>query len=352
MLPTCLSVFLLFLSTLSALAQSEITPNFDRTYALLVRGGTEGAMENDQRYAYNTFRNLGLKEEHMLAIAPHSATYRQAYGDLIAKQESADFLKEWPRFLSKFDFNGDGRSDLYADLSEANIHQAISRLGKLDKADGGASQWILHLGAHGSKNEYGGLIHLKGSLDHEYLFASQLAQWLDAEADSDTQVIIFVTACYSGSWAPYFKGPNRILITSADEEHVSWMGCVDGEDCSFFDRNFFSALGGQDRWGRKVEADSNKDGVTSFREAYDWSESKHKEESIPIEQVEGIPFNHVKFYEDHNLGQYRKHDSMYAPYGNMFMFFRDPRPKRFVTKNGDVPQYYGEKDALLGVTPQ
>ena len=326
--------------------------DFLRTYVLTIRGGNEQAMENDQSFAYNTLKRLGVKERNFFNIAAYPDQYRKGIEELLNGQGVELFKSSRRNFVQRFDLDKNGRVDLHEDLGHKNIIKGLKILAEKDYNDQGPSQLFIHLAAHGNvDNKLGGYVLLANSLDQPRLYATQLAQWINDYVPQNTLVVIFVHACYSGSFSSLQNGPNRLVITSADESHVAWMGCVDGQVCSYFDRNFFSALGGINGVGKKVNADVNDDGVVSLREAYQWSKDGYPHIVIKIEQIPGVKFDHNKFFNENNLGLYSNPDSWNATKrGNFINFFFNPAPTEFVIHEGDLPQFYSEpnQDVVLG----
>lgn len=116
-------------------------------------------------------------------------------------------------------------------------------------------------------------------------YDDDVKDWIDRLNFS--RMICIMEQCYSGGMIYDLRGPNRVIITAANETEVSY-GSAKFDD---FVMLFASALiKTHQEKGNSVDADENKDGKVSLTEAFRWAvkNDPHKEHPQYEDSGDGI----------------------------------------------------------------
>lgn len=185
------------------------------TFVVLVAGGTGNSkvlewlgtenldenFENDAEHAYNTFKKLGYKDDHIY----------------------------WLSGAKKIG-NADGKT------TKTNVKNAITRWlkGKSTKA----TNCFIFISDHGADFPGYPICVFPGRPYNiwEMIFAWELDSWLD-EVDYNVCIIV-IEACYSGGFIKYCSEKNRIIMTATDSKNPAYTG-----DKGIFVEPFFNKLG-------------------------------------------------------------------------------------------------------------
>lgn len=106
-----------------------------------------------------------------------------------------------------------------------NIREALSSIAELSRPQ---DKIMIVLSSHGKPGRL--LLH-RGDAPTSPLHASFLKEWMHAL--DGRQVILIISACYSGSFIPYLQEPHRIILTAAAETRRSF-GCASHSDGTYF----------------------------------------------------------------------------------------------------------------------
>lgn len=121
--------------------------------------------------------------------------------------------------------------------------------------------------------------------ESSYPYDDDVKDWVDRLNFS--RMICVMEQCYSGGMIYDLRGPNRIIITAANETEVSYGGAKFDD----FVMLFASALiNTHQETGKSVDADENKDGKVSLTEAFRWAvkNDPHKEHPQYEDSGDGI----------------------------------------------------------------
>ncbi len=143
----------------------------------------------------------------------------------------------------------------------------------------GINNLIVFVSCHGSIDKQGKpfLCMWQGN-DSEYnkfenhrLYASELKSLLDS-IKSKYQTVILGN-CYSGAFLNTLKAPGRTIMTACGPEELSHGGTDYSMnfDYDFFVNHITNAINGIDYRGDTIDADENKDGIISLKEAFGYA---------------------------------------------------------------------------------
>jgi hypothetical protein len=183
------------------------------------------------------------------------------------------------------DLDGDGRWDVTLGTTFSNVAQAFERLGEKVKNNRNA-QIFLYFTMHGLKSR----LCLKSIIEENKDIESvELKEWIKKNFYRSQEIILFVDACYSGSFKEIFGNHSRdtLFFASAEKDRKGyWARFKNGEyytdetrkeayDFGVFTYYFFSALNGEYPQGLLIpEADFDNDGIFSLKDAYHYAYSK------------------------------------------------------------------------------
>jgi hypothetical protein len=211
--------------------------NIGEKYAVLINPNDKYSQFNKaQDFQYKTLRSLGFSDENIYVL--QSGENLPAYVDEIVSRENV--VKTFRNLKEKITSN-----DLlliYVNNHGMKYEDGVPAIPvDFDKQEGGPRDGI-------KIEEFNDLCN---------------------NIKSKYTVAVF-GMCFGGNFAKEVRGSNIITISSAAEDKQSFSLT----ERFNFDGPFFAALGGRNHSGKKVDADANKDGVTSWKEAFDYAADK------------------------------------------------------------------------------
>lgn len=178
---------------------------------------------------------------------------------------------------------GDYCSNYIKSIKRSNVIDLFKQI-KQDYYDAGMrrcaiNNLIVFVSCHGSIDGQGNpfLCMWQGN-DSEYnkfenhrLYASELKSLLDSISSKYQTVIL--GNCYSGAFLNTLKAPGRTIMTACEPEEFSHGGTdyTMNFDYDFFVNHITNAINGIDYRGNSVDADENKDGIISLKEAFNYA---------------------------------------------------------------------------------
>lgn len=99
------------------------------------------------------------------------------------------------------------------------------------------------------------------------------------------KLIAVLEPCFSGGLIRDLRGPNRVIVSAANEFEFSWGGGPGNHD--IFSYYFTTALNGADHTGTSVNADTNGDGKVSILEAFLYAKSHDTAGEHPLLEDSG-----------------------------------------------------------------
>lgn len=156
-----------------------------------------------------------------------------------------------------------------------NLSRAIRTLAE---RSGPEDLVFMHLTSHGSADHQ--LILQQPRLELDSLPAAELAQLLEPVAGRN--LVLVISACYSGGFIEPLKGPRRLLMTAARADRTSF-GCADENDFTYFGRALYAEALQQTR--DLVEAFGLAQAKVAEREAADHYEPSEPQLWAPPEVV-------------------------------------------------------------------
>jgi hypothetical protein len=156
-----------------------------------------------------------------------------------------------------------------------NIETVLKELGASMKSSDVA---VVLLTTHGNVNL---LAFNANNVEYSPIYAASLRQWFTPL--NANRVIVIVSACYSGSLINALTGPNRIVLTAAARDRVSF-GCQPSSTNTFFVEELLKAMGDT---SKSLEAafESTKVGVARKETAMKLSPPSLPQISIPPSQT-------------------------------------------------------------------
>jgi DNA-binding beta-propeller fold protein YncE len=125
------------------------------------------------------------------------------------------FLKDQIRYLTSStnqDLDGNGEHDDLMLATKDNLEDSVKEWAN------DAEQLLIYLTDHGEQ----GTFRINADDEEGILKAEELASWLDELPD--TQVVVIIDACFSGSFLEVLSGKGRIVITSTAPEEKAMFG--------------------------------------------------------------------------------------------------------------------------------
>lgn len=163
-------------------------------------GGPAEAFDNARRDVAATLVGLGFRPETMTQFSTRPERYTDTSPQRLTAQSMLDALK----------------------ASAA-------------RAPGGC---LVYYTSHGAPQQ-GTVMDVRGTM---YMFSPTEMAALVEEACPDRPTIVFVSACFSGAFVPYLKGPNRMVVTAARPDRSSF-GCSAEDKYPYFDACFLESVG-------------------------------------------------------------------------------------------------------------
>lgn len=277
------TAFLFFFATLYSFCSYAADPQ--NTFAILIRGSNVSAHHNDQEYFYNILREQGVPAENIVVISSN-----------ISDPALNGFNGGKKPYL-------DQTPVIDYDLSKENIESAFKAIGTKANVD---SQIFVYLASHGGDENWlssgDGYIELTGSFwqrinpFYDELYGKEVDNYIKKYFSLSNEIVLLVDSCSSGNFSYTCRGPNRILITTADLDQNTYGVKLHGKTRAPFSYYFFSALKGQLDNGEKINADYNRDGIITYREAFLFAEG-HKDDELPFNAfVQGVDQTSPRYF--------------------------------------------------------
>ncbi|RKZ89973.1 MAG: hypothetical protein DRR19_10925 [Candidatus Parabeggiatoa sp. nov. 1] len=172
-------------------------------------------------------------------LAAHNKTTNRIYHKLRKRRVEDDNI-----YYFNYNFAQDGVDDI---PSKAAIQAAFADLS--DKMKGSPGPFYLIMVDHGGRE---GHFYIDNDGDNETITPPEIAEWLNTleQALNENALaeprIVILGYCYSGSFIPELSGSNRVIITSAAADEVSYKGPKEPDDIrtgEFFMEALFQRLG-------------------------------------------------------------------------------------------------------------
>lgn len=164
-------------------------------------GGPAEAFDNARRDVAATLIGLGFRPETMTQFSTRPERYDDTSPQRLTAQSMLDALK----------------------ASAA-------------KAPAGC---LIYYTSHGAPRD-GLVMDVLGKM---YMFSPADMAALVDEACPNRPAIVFVSACFSGAFVPYLKGPQRMVMTAASPDRSSF-GCSSEDKYPYFDACFLDSVAG------------------------------------------------------------------------------------------------------------
>jgi len=245
-------------------ALPNLGPN--HKYAVLISGGYDknnnyARYWNDISFMYKVLKNnYGYKAANIYVLVADGTN------PAVDRPDGTD---------SPADLDGDGKPDIDYAATKANISAVFNQLAQKMKSDDFLFVFTTDHGGQDESNPNMGILYLW----NEYITASDFAVQVNKITSYDTMVIA-MEQCYSGGFKDYLSGPNRVFMSAAAWNQVSYaMG--PGYNYDEFSYYLTCALAGARPDGSSVNADQDGDGVPSFAEAYAFAVSNDTADETP-----------------------------------------------------------------------
>ena len=240
-------------------------------YALILSGGKDSSMNyhaswNDCAFMYTTLvHRYGYKTENVYTLISDGD---DPANDLAENEILADGTGVYSN--SSSDLDGDGKPDTRYAASKENLFLVFETLQSSLDEDDNLFVYITNHGANTGGESY-------TYLWHDSLYAHELATELDKIKAGNISVLI--QCCYGGGFIPYIQGSNRVIATAASASQESWM--LTDKDYGIFSNLWTEAMAGVDRYGNRVDADENHDGIVSMEEAFLYAQKRDTKPETP-----------------------------------------------------------------------
>lgn len=260
-----------------------------RTYAVILSGGISPISNyerywNDCSFIYQTLVNkYGVPKENIFPI--------MADGD----NPAVDMYSISGGFKSQpLDLDNDNVADIKLAATKENVKSTLTNLSnKLQKDDHLFFFVIDHGGT--TDNNTNSYICLWGT---ENLYDHELANMLKPFSNKSVNINVVLGQCYSGGFVDNLKMKGCVVSTASKGSEPSW-ACSDIPYDEFV-YHWTSAMNGANHNGVVVQADTDNNGKTTVKEAFDYAKKNDRRtqenpqyQSTPISVGEDLAFNHL-----------------------------------------------------------
>ncbi|MEN6439505.1 MAG: C13 family peptidase [Syntrophobacter sp.] len=235
-------------------------------YAVIISGGYNKINNhprywNDISFMYKVLKNnYGYKPSNIYVLAADGTDPAVDRSDGIS---------------SPTDLDGDGEPDIGYAATKANISAVFDKLARKMTADDFLFVFTTDHGGQDESNPNMGTMYLWD----DYINAADFAVEVNKITSYDTMVFA-MEQCYSGGFKDYLSGPNRVFMSAAAWDQVSY---AMGPNYKYDEFSYYltCALAGARPDGGFVNADQDGDGVPSFAEAYAFAKSNDSADETP-----------------------------------------------------------------------
>ncbi len=270
-------LFLIFFTIVfpSLCTAEEGTLEGNQTCAILVQGSKEPWTTHNLKLVYSTLIKRGVPRENIVVVSP-----------LVFLALKADNLGS-----KDPDLDGDGKWDVTLGPTFNNVAEAFERLGEKVKHNQNADIF-LYFTMHGLPDT---LCLESITKEKKNIESVELKEWIRKNFPRSQEIILFMDACYSGSFREVLSDNRRdyLFFAAAQESKQSYWGNFKNGERFYTDDNeaaekasepygwgvftyyFFSALNGGYPEGSPIsDADVDGNGIVSLEEAYRYAYSK------------------------------------------------------------------------------
>jgi len=219
----------------------------DEHYALLINGQADRRHWNDFSFLYRVLT--------------------QVYG----YDQKNIFVADGKFKTTDNDLDGDGDTDIQYDSDLASMHALMEQMKTTLPAN---AHFLIAVNDHGVSVGNESAIVLKDG----NLMASEFQKWLGSVKVNS--ILSIFEQCYSGGFVRPSVGQNRVAMSAATNNEYSWASM----DLKFdeFIYHAISAFAKQKHDGTPVNADLDKDGFISAREAYTYAVGTDARNESPV----------------------------------------------------------------------
>lgn len=296
-----------------------ITSN--KTYAIILSGGTNKNSNhrrywNDCSFIYKTLRNkYGLPKNniYLLMSDGNNPAEDMNYYDSISNQLI---------YLSQdLDLDGDGTNDIELAATKQNLYSTFSNIQNKIKKD---DTLLLFVTDHGMLSGQNSEICL---WNYENINSSELSALISPILNKQANVSAVFGQCFSGGFIQDLEKIGCVAVSACDKNESSYS--FDNDSYDVFLYYWICAINGYDKDGNSVNADKDKNGRISMREAFDYA---HEMNNQYISNLNHTP------YTIYQHGQY----SSKPEFLGLDLSFDNPVPSEDVFIKDDFDDYGSE----------
>jgi len=240
-----------------------LTVNPDHKFAVLISGGYYASSNavrywNDTAFMYKVLKyRYGYKDENIYVLCSDGL------------DPAPDNKREES---SNVDLDGDGLPDVDYSATIENVDTVFGELAARMTED---DILFVFTTGHGAPYDPDGdptktVLYLW----HNYIVDDELAEQVNRIQSYDTMVFV-MSQCYSGGFEGELGAPNRIFISAAAYDEISYAGLFNPDTGNYeydvFSHYFTCALAGARPDGGEVRADADGDGAVSIAEAFSFA---------------------------------------------------------------------------------